>query len=484
MNAIGLKRGVNFAEKQKFVSVLIMFLVLLAGSVITSLLTRNWYLHFISTVGLSELQLGVFDSLMNYGFAAVPAVIMLVGRAFGTGESSCFRKSANSVMLMVVIISLLNAVLAAFLLHDDSVIGMLLCFLVVFLSGIGAGMRNLMYAAGDVVRPTVIVIIKSAVRAVLTIVCVRLFNTTLSGIFASALVSEIVDVVLSGMVLFFADSEIKPEIKSGFSIRIILCAFAITAVYTLQTMFMGSISNHMLNELIGATDYNFSLIGIDAAGNLFSVLNYTFCSLSILVMVAISQACGADDADKALKFMFVGFAIMLVGGLICSVMTSAVNSIITRRIAEGFVHTFAVMLLFTITFVVEMLVCALRARGSVLLSLIPAFLVLIWSENSWRVNAKISDHVEIVLILMMFCLYTCLIVNIVAVARSSKRRKALKAAAAAGGAAQPANAGMNFDPMTGKPLNQTAAPKMNFDPMTGKPLNQTEQPDLGDYPKY
>ena len=33
------------------------------------------------------------------------------------------------------------------------------------------------------------------------------------------------------------------------------------------------------------------------------------------------------------------------------------------------------------------------------------------------------------------------------------------------------NGGMNFDPMTGQPLNAEPAPQMNFDPMTGQPLN-------------
>jgi sec-independent protein translocase protein TatA len=38
------------------------------------------------------------------------------------------------------------------------------------------------------------------------------------------------------------------------------------------------------------------------------------------------------------------------------------------------------------------------------------------------------------------------------------------------------NAGFKFDPYTGKPVNQPAAPQMRFDPYTGKPLGeQSEQ---------
>jgi sec-independent protein translocase protein TatA len=38
------------------------------------------------------------------------------------------------------------------------------------------------------------------------------------------------------------------------------------------------------------------------------------------------------------------------------------------------------------------------------------------------------------------------------------------------------SAGFKFDPYTGKPVNQPAAPQMRFDPYTGKPLGeQSEQ---------
>lgn len=40
----------------------------------------------------------------------------------------------------------------------------------------------------------------------------------------------------------------------------------------------------------------------------------------------------------------------------------------------------------------------------------------------------------------------------------------------------PASAGYKFDPYTGKPMQEMAAPPMRYDPYTGKPLNDQASP--------
>lgn len=525
MNFFGVTRKYDFARGPMMPGVLLMALPLIGiallkwipgiiSSVLLNIVANYYGSSYLAGIvgGMNSLNI-----LNGFSAALMMGAAVVVARSCGKNDARRLSASVNTVLLVSVVTGvILAAVYLVFALPLAGLHGtyaetmhiaakyIRLNVLNVLLGTVSGALLGCMYGMGDTVRPLLITAVQMFLRSVIYVVTVPILKMGMYGFALADTFAALVGVLLGFVCFALGNGEAKLNLKAGFHAKSL--AFIIVIALTLGVQNWPTYSS--LLKVYGGLS-TAAVAAFSIAQTVGSIGSGIIAALVPMILAVVSQCSGAGDARKAFKSAAAAIAVAVLPALMVTVPMLLIGPFAARLFYNDmsysvmeFVPVMVRTQLISGFFTGAMLAvaAAIRGRGATVLAAITsvgAQLAMVF------VMFAVMNHYGYGL--YGACIANCLmafagfvgsvvvfiVLNIIAIATQKPLPRQYAApvqpyaAPAQPYAApvqntyaqpvqQPVRPAMNFDPMTGRPLNQGGfVPK--FDPMTGKPLQQDGQ---------
>ena len=516
MNFFGVTKKYDFERGNLMPGALLMALSLIGiallngiPSLVENLIFGRYGVYALASYGVSNM---VLSYVTAFSGALMVAANVVVARSCGKRDPKRVSASVNTTLIISPVLGVLLALVllvggSSFVRlysYDPEIIYSsvgLIRFNIpyIFFTTVYCGLIGSMYGMGDALRPLLITVVKLIVRIVLTVVFTVVLSMGYNCLPLINAFAEVIGVVLALVCFICGNGEAKLNFSAGFHGKSLLYVIVITLTAGLGTLGLNA-PNSMFSAVISGYG-TFAVSAYTIANSVLGLVRFVPAALIPMILTVVAQCSGGDDTKKAFKNALITVAIATVPALFFSLVVLVFGPVIGRiymsyddyRVMD-MMGRFIRLMVFGEFFSVAALVlaAAVRARGGAILSalasavpsLIAAVVMIAMYEYDYNYDGLIGFGGFVAgFAPFICCAVMFVIVNVIAIALSKPKpapaydyAPGMNFDPATGRPLnQPVQPKMNFDPMTGKPLNQPAVPKMNFDPMTGKPLNQTEQ---------
>ncbi len=525
MNFFGVTKKYDFAHGPIMNGMLMMALPLLGIAALNGIYNLIAQL-FINRIGymygyvcLAAYSAGntVINNFLAFAMALMVAATVVVARSCGKNDARRTSASVNTALLVSVIAGVIMAAIIfvfgrtitynfyAYYAEAAFIVGRYVSFnaLNVLFSTVFYALIGSMYGMGDSVRPLIIFAVKTLLGIVLN-VAAMILGFAMNAIAIVNTVTALVGAVLALVCFLVGNGDAKLNFGAGFhgkSLAFIL-VLALTA----------GIQNLPFFGFTGLETSMFSMLGEDSiaaasVGTMISsIVRGVPAALIPVILAAVSQASGAGDARKAFKNAGASVAVAVLPALVITMVLLVIGPFAARLIygindygvmeylplvvRTGVISAFFTSAMLAVT-------AAIRARGATVLATLSSCLVTLgvsaiiynlveYNGIVWISIGKMGiGFASLIPVAIVF-----VVVNLIAVATEkpgSRVPAPVNSAPVYNVPVQPARPQHNFDPITGKPINQPvqpvqpvqpARPQYNFDPITGRPLNQPAAPQM------
>lgn len=169
---------------------------------------------------------------------------------------------------------------------------------------------------GDVVRPTLYVVISGASNVALNLIFVLAFNMSVAGVALATTISNIIAAILSMRAVMTDKDDARIDIKKlridGGVLKEILRIGIPAALRGL----LFTISCFFIDSAINSFDITAIISGHGAGGNIENMIRYFFSAVGSAAMVVTGQNYGAKNYNRMVKVLKTSIIIISVEGII------------------------------------------------------------------------------------------------------------------------------------------------------------------------